>query len=416
MGAGEVAKPVAAMMVVQVVFAGVNIFYKLAVCDGMDMRVLVAYRYLFASAVLVPLAYFIERSKRTRLTWRVVVMSFICGLTGGSLAQNLYISGMKLTSATFASAMTNLIPAVTFVLAVLFRYERLAVRTFSGQAKLAGTFLGVGGAMLLTFYKGADVTPWHSHLDLVATLTARHAAAGTPAAAASAAAEASNRAMGSLLVIGSCCFYALWLILQAKLSKEYPFHYSSTALMCLMSTAQSVAFALCYVRDLAQWRLRLDIRLLSVVYSGVLASGVMLVVLSWCVRRRGPLFASVFNPLMLVVVAVLSSLLLGEKLHLGSVFGAVLIVLGLYAVLWGKGRETPTDAAKVGDELPHHDAGDDDDTRGGGHIAVVVQIPATSCPQPLPAGQQTSGDAAAPSTEEDGKWKQQRSPATATRR
>lgn len=41
--------------------AGVNIFYKLAVLDGMDMRVLVAYRYLFASAFLAPLAYFIER-------------------------------------------------------------------------------------------------------------------------------------------------------------------------------------------------------------------------------------------------------------------------------------------------------------------------------------------------------------------
>ena len=60
-GADGVAKPVAAMVVVQIIFAGVNIFYKLALCDGMDMRVLIAYRYLFASAVLAPLAYFIER-------------------------------------------------------------------------------------------------------------------------------------------------------------------------------------------------------------------------------------------------------------------------------------------------------------------------------------------------------------------
>jgi hypothetical protein len=61
-GSGDdVARPVAAMVLVQVVFAGVNIFYKLAVSNGMDMRVLVAYRYLFASAFLAPLAYFIER-------------------------------------------------------------------------------------------------------------------------------------------------------------------------------------------------------------------------------------------------------------------------------------------------------------------------------------------------------------------
>jgi len=60
-GGDDVAKAVAAMVGVQVVFAGVNILYKLAVSDGMDMRVLVAYRYLFASAFLAPLAYFIER-------------------------------------------------------------------------------------------------------------------------------------------------------------------------------------------------------------------------------------------------------------------------------------------------------------------------------------------------------------------
>jgi drug/metabolite transporter (DMT)-like permease len=124
-----------------------------------------------------------------------------------------------------------------------------------------------------------------------------------------------------------------------------------------MSALQSALFALCFDRDLVQWRLAFDIRLLAVVYTGVLASGVMLVVLSWCVKRRGPLFASVFNPMMLVVVAVLSSLLLGEELHLGSVLGAVLIVLGLYAVLWGKGREAA--AAEHGKitagDVPHID-------------------------------------------------------------
>uniref|UniRef100_A0A0E0KX45 WAT1-related protein n=1 Tax=Oryza punctata TaxID=4537 RepID=A0A0E0KX45_ORYPU len=361
MGAGEVVqglKPVAAMVVVQVVFAGVNIFYKLAVvCDGMDMRVLVAYRYLFASAVLAPLAYFVERKNRTKMTWRVVMLSFVCGLAGGSLAQNLYISGMKLTSATFATAMTNLIPAVTFLLAVLCRYERLAIRTAAGQAKLAGTLLGVGGAMLLTFYKGAEVTPWQTHLDVAAALQARH-----PGLATAAGDATGNRVMGSMLVIGSCFFYALWLILQAKLSREYPFHYTSTALMCVMSGAQSAAFALCFDRDAAQWHLGLDIRLLSVVYSGVLASGVMLVVLSWCVKRRGPLFASVFNPLMLVVVAVLGSLLLDEKMHLGTLLGGALIVVGLYAVLWGKGRETAVEAAKVGDDNQQIDV-----------VVVVVQ-------------------------------------------
>ncbi|CAN6288593.1 unnamed protein product [Urochloa humidicola] len=347
-GSGNLVKPVVAMVSFQVVFAGLNIFYKLAVSDGMDLRVLVAYRYLFATAFLAPLAYFVERRNRTKITWRVLGLSFVCGLTGGSVAQNLYIAGMKLTTATFATATTNLLPAATFLLALAFRYEKLAIRTSSGQAKVAGTLLGIGGAMLLTFYKGVDITPWHSHINLIAANNN-----GTGGGSHSHPAAATNYAMGSLLCIISCFFYALWIIIQAKLSAEYPFHYTSTALMCVMTTLQSSAFALCFDRDAAQWRLRFDIRLLAVVYAGVLASGVMLVVMSWCVKRRGPLFVSVFNPLMLLVVAVLGSLLLGEKLHLGTALGAVLIVAGLYTVLWGKGREAgaTAEAPKVS-ELP----------------------------------------------------------------
>lgn len=36
----------------------------------------------------------------------------------GSLAQNLYAESLVLTSATFTAAMTNLVPAITFILAL----------------------------------------------------------------------------------------------------------------------------------------------------------------------------------------------------------------------------------------------------------------------------------------------------------
>lgn len=50
---------------------------------------------------------------------------------------------------------------------------------------------------------------------------------------------------------------------------------------------------------------------------GTLGSGVMFTLVAWCVRMRGPLFVSVFNPLLLVIVAIAGSLLLEEKLHVG---------------------------------------------------------------------------------------------------
>ncbi|KAL9451342.1 hypothetical protein AB3S75_012993 [Citrus x aurantiifolia] len=110
--------------------------------------------------------------------------------------------------------------------------------------------------------------------------------------------------------------------------------------MCVMGAIQAVVFALCMEKDWSQWKLGWNIRLLTVAYSGIVASGLMVTLISWCVRTRGPLFASIFNPLMLVVVAILGSLILDEKLHLGRfILGATLIGCGLYAVLWGKGKE-----------------------------------------------------------------------------
>jgi len=43
----------------------------------------------------------------------------------------------------------------------------------------------------------------------------------------------------------------------------------------------------------------------------------MVAVISWCVHMRGPLFASVFTPLMLLMATLAGCTMLNEKLHLG---------------------------------------------------------------------------------------------------
>jgi hypothetical protein len=57
----EAARPAAAMVVVQMLFSVLNILIKLALNDGMDARVLVAYRFMFAVVFLCPIAFFVER-------------------------------------------------------------------------------------------------------------------------------------------------------------------------------------------------------------------------------------------------------------------------------------------------------------------------------------------------------------------
>ncbi|KAK7852296.1 wat1-related protein [Quercus suber] len=279
-------KPGILMVVVQMVYAGMNILYKLLSVNGVNLRILIAYRMLFATAFMVPLALIFER---------------------GTLAQNLYFESFAFTSATFAVAMSNLNPAITFVLATSVGLEKPAVGTLGGMTRIAGTVVGIGGAMLFTLYRGVKIDLWSTHVDLLHCQ--EHVAPSHPGS--------SRHVIGALFCLASSLSYALWLIIQAKMNESYPCLYSGAALICTMSFLQSIVFALCTERDWSQWKLSWDLRLLTAAYSGIVCSGVVVAVIAWCIQARGPMFISIFNPLSLVIVALVGSLVLEEELHLG---------------------------------------------------------------------------------------------------
>ncbi|KAL2571211.1 hypothetical protein AAZX31_18G277600 [Glycine max] len=330
-------KPTLLMVLVQVSYAFSSVLYKLAINDGMSLRVLSAYRLIFGAAFSFSLALIFERKKRPKLTWRVVLMSFFSGLFGGSLFLNLFFFALALVSTTYAYAVFNLVPATTFILSVLCGYENLNARTAAGKTKVLGTMLGIGGSMLLSFFKGMKINIWNFHIKLLhKNDNSDQLGTRTPHA------NPKTEWLGVLSGIGSCLSFSIWLIIQAKVSKEYPSHHSATALMALMGAIQATAFALCVEKDWSQWNLGSSIRLLTALFSGTVTSGFVIIATTWCVRKRGPLYASVFNPLSLVLVAIAASMLLQEHLYVGSVIGAVLIVCGLYMVLWGKNKEMKT--------------------------------------------------------------------------
>ncbi|KXG26293.1 hypothetical protein SORBI_3006G077500 [Sorghum bicolor] len=352
MGVVHRAKPAMAMVAVEFVFSALQIFIKLALDDGMDVRVLVAYRLMFATAFLCPLAFLLERKKRPPLTMKVVLGLFLCGLFGIAINQNLLVLAMKLTnSTTIVTALSNLTPQSTFIVAILTRQEMVKLGKASGRAKLAGTLVGLGGAMLVTFYRGPEIGFMHRLALTAGGLRDAHAQHGGGGGHAGTTTTAA-RIVGSFLAITSCFSYAIWLSIQAKVGEVFPCHYSIAALVCLSGAVQSALLALCFRRDSPHWRLGLDVRLYSSAYAGVVASGLAFPLMSWCLRKRGPLYVAMFGPLIIVFVAVLSSIFLDETLHLGIVLGAVLIVAGLYMVLWGKAREAQEKEAAAAAPAP----------------------------------------------------------------
>ncbi|TVU20291.1 hypothetical protein EJB05_36495, partial [Eragrostis curvula] len=130
-------------------------------------------------------------------------------------------------------------------------------------------------------------------------------------------------------------------------------------LTCLVGSIQSFVVGICLNHDRATWTLKWDLQLLIVVYSGVLNTGVAFVLISWAISRRGPIYPPMFNSLSLIVATVLDSLLLGTNIYVGSVLGTLLIVVGLYAFLWGKDKETKIPASAATAQVKQELQGDD---------------------------------------------------------
>ncbi|KAG6388591.1 hypothetical protein SASPL_150023 [Salvia splendens] len=170
-------------------------------------------------------------------------------------------------------------------LSSFFGFETCSIRTSAGIAKFVGSGLSLSGAMVFAFVKGP----------LVRLMKCSN----------SMNSKDSNEkwVQGCMLMLAanfiwaSCC-------------------------------TQSSIWALAMERDISKWRLKWDLNLFSVAYC------------LWAVEKKGPFYAAAFTPLILIFTALFSLFLWNEMLYLGSFCGAILLIGGLYCVIWGKNKET----------------------------------------------------------------------------
>ncbi|KAK4364268.1 hypothetical protein RND71_015626 [Anisodus tanguticus] len=319
--------PFIAMVIVQLGYAGSNVVTKLVMDTGMDPFVQTAYRPIFATISIAPFAYFLERKTRPRLTLSVIFQIFLCSIVGITATQYAFCIGLKNTTPTIVGAIDNLIPAFTFLLAVPFGLEKLGLRSIAGQAKLIGTIVCVGGAMLLSLYRGPVVIGQLGFHWKYAESSDKNINSGH-----------TNFLLGPFILIISSVTYTLWLIIQARVNEKYAAPYSSIFLVFFLSSFQCMIISYCVVPKASEWALT-PIRAISVVYNGTVCSSLALYLSSWCIEKKGPLYVSMFNPFLLIIAAFLSWILLREKLYVGIVVGSILTVVGLYGFLWGQKKE-----------------------------------------------------------------------------
>ncbi|KAL8218170.1 hypothetical protein R6Q57_021543 [Mikania cordata] len=340
-------KPYMLMIFLQTAYAVNGLVVKSALNKGLNHYTFAVYRNMFAAIIFGPFAFFLERKVRPKMTMPIFLKIMLLGLLEPVIDQNLYYAGMKFTTATFATAMGNIVPAIAFGIAWIFRLEMVRMKSLHSQGKIIGTLVTVGGAMIMTLIRGPAIPfPWTNHQTLhhqtsINTVTAQ------------------DQINGSLMITIGCFCWATFVIVQAVALKSYPAELSLSALVCMIGSLEGSVLAVVAERANASiWSVNWDIKLYAVIYSGIMCSGFAYYISGIVMQERGPVFVTAFNPLGMVIVAIMGSFVLAEKLNLGSFLGAMVIVIGLYLVLWGKSKDqSQQDQDKESCSLDQHDHG-----------------------------------------------------------
>ncbi|CAL4949332.1 unnamed protein product [Urochloa decumbens] len=272
------------------IYGGMQIVTKNAFDEGMNTAVFVFYRHLTGILFLVPVAFVLERKTAPQLSFKVSLKLFVHALYG---------------------------------------LETLNLKRIHGIAKVCGILFSLAGVIVLAFYHGPEMKSFNHHHLFHHKSNFHGAVTAHPAR---------TWIIGIFLTTLSTTAWALWTVLQGPMLQAYPSKLLNTTLQMIFATIQSFFIALAAERDFAKWSLGLDARLIAVLYSGILVSGVAYYMQVWVIDKSGPVFLAMTMPVTLLVTIILS-VFLGEAVTLGSILGGVIMVGGLYSVLWAKKSE-----------------------------------------------------------------------------
>ncbi|KAK6151517.1 hypothetical protein DH2020_014152 [Rehmannia glutinosa] len=276
-------KPVIVMVGCQFVYAGVTLTGRAALLEEMSSRVFVVYRQCIAFLLIAPLAYF----------------------SSVTLNQNIYFEGLYLASSSAASALANLIPAITFVMAYTLGLEKVHLRSLRSIAKIIGTVFCVSGAAAMALLKGPKL--------LNMEFMPRNS-----------------------IFLGSKGQDDTWLLGPCNcLLSRSPFINSMDVPNC------SSAIWGFDINSRAEYEIVENDFPLATILLLLCRYGISsnFFAQAWCIAKRGPLFSAMFNPLCTVIVTVLACIFMHEELYTGSMIGGLAVIIGLYIVLWGKAKD-----------------------------------------------------------------------------
>ncbi|KAL1553829.1 WAT1-related protein-like protein [Salvia divinorum] len=137
-------KPIIVMVGCQFLYAGVTLSGRAALLQDFSSRVFVVYRQFTAFLLIAPFAFFSRRGTNAcAMNWKSFFLISLLSLIGVTINQNVYFEGLYLASSSAASALGNLVPAITFTIAYFLGLEKVDLGNVRSLGKIMGTGLCV---------------------------------------------------------------------------------------------------------------------------------------------------------------------------------------------------------------------------------------------------------------------------------
>ncbi|OMP09543.1 Drug/metabolite transporter [Corchorus olitorius] len=268
-------KPALAMLGLQFIFAGVNLFTTPIVLNGKSSNsmVFVFYGQLIATLFSALIAFISRREKLVRTS---------------SLGLGLKRFGWILLLALFLGLV------------------KISIESLASVSKILGTMLCVSGAMSTSLL---------------------------PKSLFSLGGE--TLLVGCLLVFHSSIIWSCWNVLQVPARTS---RLSSSCWMCFLAALHSGIIAILLERKVEAWSLNSYLELASCFYTGIARASVFYVQ-AWCISERGLLFSAMYQTLATGFVAFFAAIFLHREAYTGSLVGEFSVMIGLYVVLWGKAKD-----------------------------------------------------------------------------
>ncbi|HEX6988164.1 MAG TPA: DMT family transporter, partial [Bacillota bacterium] len=240
----------------------------------------------FVAATLVTWVMLLISRRPVAVDRRDLGSLTVLGLLGHAIYQVLFIEGTARTTSTNVTILMGIVPANVALLAAVLRVERVTARSWAGIA------LAFSGLLLVIAGGGRSATP-----------------------------------AGDLMVFVGTIANALYTVLSTRFLRRYhPLVYSTWTM-----TLGTPALVLFSVPALAAqpWERVTPLAWTGLIYSAVFAIGVAYFIVNFALQRIGSVRTVLYGNVVPFVGVAFSALLLGDRIGVHHLLGALLVVAGV---------------------------------------------------------------------------------------